>query len=89
MANFVDQAALLARECDVVSLDAALDGLAHGDDHPKVVVTFDDGFADLHDVVWPILANYDLPFTVYLATGFWEAPCSGRGRRRPARRRWR
>lgn len=81
-ARFGAQVALLAEECDVVSLDAALDGLAHGDDRPKVVVTFDDGFADLHDVAWPILADYDLPFTVYLATGFlggrmeWEGSTS-------------
>lgn len=80
--SFAAQAALLATECTVVSLDAALDALARGDDRPKVVITFDDGFADLHEAAWPILADHDLPFTVYLATSFmggrmqWEGSTS-------------
>lgn len=54
----------------VVSLDAALDELASGDNRPKVVLTFDDGFADLHTTAWPLLAERGLPFTLYLATAY-------------------
>ena len=39
--------------------------------HP-VVVTFDDGTADLVDVALPILARHDVPSMWYLATDFME-----------------
>jgi peptidoglycan/xylan/chitin deacetylase (PgdA/CDA1 family) len=34
------------------------------------VVTFDDGYADNHDVALPVLAALRVPATVYVATGF-------------------
>lgn len=61
---------LTAAGCDVVSLDAALDRLACGDDRPGVVLTFDDGFADVYDVAWPLLSERGWPFTVYVATAY-------------------
>jgi peptidoglycan/xylan/chitin deacetylase (PgdA/CDA1 family) len=54
---------------DVVSLDAALDRLDAGDDRPAVVLTFDDGFADVHHHAFPLLKERGLPFTLYLAAG--------------------
>jgi peptidoglycan/xylan/chitin deacetylase (PgdA/CDA1 family) len=54
---------------DVVSLDEALDGLDAGEDRPRVVLTFDDGFADVHERAFPILAERGLPFTLYLVAG--------------------
>jgi peptidoglycan/xylan/chitin deacetylase (PgdA/CDA1 family) len=54
----------------VVSLDTALDELAVGDDSPKVVLTFDDGFADVHEVAWSFLRDAGLPFTLYVATAY-------------------
>lgn len=54
----------------VVGLDAALNELAGGDDSPKVVLTFDDGFADVHETAFPLLVERRLPFTVYLATAY-------------------
>jgi peptidoglycan/xylan/chitin deacetylase (PgdA/CDA1 family) len=54
---------------DVVALDVALDRLDAGDDRPTVVLTFDDGFADLYDHAWPRLRDRSLPFTLYLAAG--------------------
>lgn len=53
----------------VVSLDTALDRLAAHDRTPSVVLTFDDGFADVHAHAWPLLRERQLPFTLYLASG--------------------
>lgn len=54
---------------DVLTLDLALDRLDAGDPSPSVVLTFDDGFADVYDRAWPLLRARRLPFTVYLAAG--------------------
>lgn len=54
---------------EVISLDAALDRLDAGDCRPSVVLTFDDGFADIRAQVFPLLAERGLPFTIYLAAG--------------------
>jgi peptidoglycan/xylan/chitin deacetylase (PgdA/CDA1 family) len=54
---------------EVLALDDALGRLDAGDARPSVVLTFDDGFADVHDTVFPRLAERNLPFTVYLAAG--------------------
>ncbi len=55
---------------DVVHLDEALDRLDSGDTRPSVVLTFDDGFDDVHANAWPLLRDRGLPFTVYLASGY-------------------
>ncbi|GGB70020.1 polysaccharide deacetylase [Knoellia flava TL1] len=55
---------------DVVTLDVALDRLDEGDTRPSVVLTFDDGFDDVHANAWPLLRERGLPFTVYLASAF-------------------
>lgn len=54
---------------EVASLDMALDRLDSGDERPSVVLTFDDGFADLHRHAFPRLVERGLPFTLYLAAG--------------------
>lgn len=59
---------------EVVSLDAALDALAAGDRSPRVVLTFDDGFADVHRHAWPLLRERGLPFTLYVASGMVGRP---------------
>ncbi len=53
----------------VVALDAALDMLDSGDARPSVVLTFDDGFRDVHEHAWPLLRERRLPFTLYLCAG--------------------
>jgi peptidoglycan/xylan/chitin deacetylase (PgdA/CDA1 family) len=71
---FDEQMAWLAATGRVVTLDAAIDLLAgtagsDGRDDP-VVVTFDDGTADLADHAAPVLERHGVPATVYLATRF-------------------
>ena len=77
---FDEQMAWLAGSGRVVSLDAAVDllaapapGAAAPDASPvddPIVVTFDDGTADLADIATPILERHGVPATVYLATQF-------------------
>jgi peptidoglycan/xylan/chitin deacetylase (PgdA/CDA1 family) len=55
---------------DVVHLDHAVDALERGDRKHQVVLTFDDGFADVYENAWPILRERRLPFTVYAATSY-------------------
>lgn len=38
--------------------------------HRPVLITFDDGFADFYTDALPILANYNFPATLYIATGY-------------------
>jgi peptidoglycan/xylan/chitin deacetylase (PgdA/CDA1 family) len=39
-------------------------------DRPVVLVTFDDGYLDNHDVAWPVLRSHGLPAVIYVATGY-------------------
>ena len=55
---------------DVVSLDSALDRVERLDRRPSVVLTFDDGFADVYENAWPALRERQVPFTIYLATAY-------------------
>lgn len=63
--RFDQQLAAIAADGGAVSLDAALSNADGG-----LVVTFDDGFRDFHDVVLPRLVRWRIPAVLYLATGF-------------------
>jgi len=39
-----------------------------GSDHPGVLLTFDDGFANNHDVVLPLLERHEAPAVLFVAT---------------------
>jgi peptidoglycan/xylan/chitin deacetylase (PgdA/CDA1 family) len=67
--DFARQLDELSRH-DVVPLDVAVDRLEARDDRPSVVLTFDDGFADVYENAWPMLRERGIPFTLYLATDY-------------------
>lgn len=54
-----------------VSIDEACDIINCGrTNHPFVCLTFDDGYHDNYDIAYPILKQYEIPFAIYVATGF-------------------
>jgi peptidoglycan/xylan/chitin deacetylase (PgdA/CDA1 family) len=70
--QFEQQMAEIAHRA--TTLDSAVDAL-QGHSSPTgrdIVVTFDDGTADLADRALPILVRHGIPAVVYIATGFIE-----------------
>lgn len=68
--NFFDQVAWLSKHCKPLSLDDLVSTIRSGHNVPKygVVVTFDDGYADnLHNAL-PILEEFGIPATFFVAT---------------------
>ncbi len=56
---------------NVLPLDEAARRLREGDLPARALsITFDDGYADNHDVALPILKKHGLPATFFIATGF-------------------
>jgi peptidoglycan/xylan/chitin deacetylase (PgdA/CDA1 family) len=76
--DFAQQVAELAHH-RVEHLDGALDALDSGDTKPRVVLTFDDGFADVYRNAWPLLRAFRLPFTVYVASSYIDGAMSWEG----------
>jgi peptidoglycan/xylan/chitin deacetylase (PgdA/CDA1 family) len=71
-ARFRDQMRFLARARRVISMTELVAGLEHGSSFAPgtVVITFDDGYLDNLEVAAPILAEVELPATLYLATDY-------------------
>jgi peptidoglycan/xylan/chitin deacetylase (PgdA/CDA1 family) len=71
---FKDQIAFLAAHTAVAALGEALRRVADpgGPRGPLVAVTFDDGTADFAELALPVLAEYGVPVTLYVATAFLE-----------------
>ena len=68
---FSEQMALLASAFNVLPLDEAVQRLARGGLPARAAcITFDDGYADNHDVALPILKRIGIPATFFVATGF-------------------
>jgi peptidoglycan/xylan/chitin deacetylase (PgdA/CDA1 family) len=63
-ASFEEQMAMLAEAGEVRELEDAL-RLGTG----GVVVTFDDGYRDFHELALPVLVRHRIPAVLYLATG--------------------
>lgn len=54
-----------------VSIDEACDIISKGrTNHPFVCLTFDDGYQDNYDIAYPILKQEEVPFAIYVTTGF-------------------
>jgi peptidoglycan/xylan/chitin deacetylase (PgdA/CDA1 family) len=69
--NFARQMDYLSRHFRVVSLGQAAQELrADRISEPTVVITFDDGYQNVHDVAFPILTRHKLPSTVFINTAF-------------------
>lgn len=70
-AEFETQLGVLARNFTPLPLSEAAVRLRDGTLPPRVVVvTFDDGYRDNHDVALPLLERYGVPATFFIATGF-------------------
>lgn len=67
--DFAEQVERL-QDAPVVTLDDAHERVRRGRRDHSVVLTFDDGFRDVHEVAWPLLRRAGLPFTIYLASGY-------------------
>jgi peptidoglycan/xylan/chitin deacetylase (PgdA/CDA1 family) len=69
VATFADQMAYIAQYFDVRHLDDVVNGFSTPTAKPIACVTFDDGFASVGELAWPILQKHRIPATVYLVTG--------------------
>jgi peptidoglycan/xylan/chitin deacetylase (PgdA/CDA1 family) len=66
--RFAHQMEYLARHFEVVHLEDALAPSRLPARRPLACVTFDDGFASVHDLAFPILERLRIPATIYLVT---------------------
>ena len=70
-ARFDDECSWIANWFNVLPLDDAVARLADGSlPERAAAITFDDGYADNHDVALPILLKHRLCATFFVATGF-------------------
>jgi peptidoglycan/xylan/chitin deacetylase (PgdA/CDA1 family) len=69
---FDQQMGFLSKYRHVVSLSCLIEKVSAGEALPdnSVAITFDDGYLDNLTVAAPILQSYNLPSTIFLATGY-------------------
>lgn len=67
--RFEEQMAYLRDWCQVVRLNDIPFHRETKGRRPIVAVTFDDGFQNNYDVAFPILKDFNIPATIFLATG--------------------
>jgi peptidoglycan/xylan/chitin deacetylase (PgdA/CDA1 family) len=72
-ALFEQHLAWFEEHCDVISLGKAMER-CHGvaSERPAIVITFDDGYRDNYDYVFPLLTKYRFPATFFITTGLVE-----------------
>ncbi|HEU4894610.1 MAG TPA: polysaccharide deacetylase family protein [Acidimicrobiia bacterium] len=66
---FAEQLAWLATECEVVELTTALKRWEEPGSERLAVLTFDDGYRDVYTTAFPMLADREMPFLLYISTG--------------------
>ena len=61
----------LADGHNVISLERAVEALRAGEPLPEraVVITFDDGYRNIHDNAHPLLMKHGMPYTVFINPG--------------------
>lgn len=73
---FERQMRYLRRHCHIVSLDDVLQMSARQEmreaSRDIIAITFDDGYAETYDCVYPILRRHDIPATVYVPAMYLE-----------------
>lgn len=64
---------LRQQNVDIISMDEAVTRIAteqkSANGKPFVAITFDDGYRDNAEIAAPILRQYDVPYTIFVATG--------------------
>ena len=74
-ADFLEQTILKYRQQGYifVNLDEVADIIEKGNTkHKFVCFTFDDGYRDNYEIAYPIFKRYNIPFTIYVTTDFYE-----------------
>ena len=71
--EFLDRALHLVRDLgfDIVSLDEAIARTISGDSQRFfIALTFDDGYRDNVEHAWPVMAQHNAPWTMFVTPGF-------------------
>jgi peptidoglycan/xylan/chitin deacetylase (PgdA/CDA1 family) len=69
--HFSEQLDVLSRVAQPISLKELINGLTENElPRRAVVLTMDDGYADIWYQAWPILEQYKIPATLFVSSGF-------------------
>ena len=66
--EFRRQIEWLARHCDVIAPHELMSQASHRRRRPAVLITFDDGYRDYHEIAYPILRRLGIPSVNFLPT---------------------
>ncbi len=62
---------LVNRSCKVISLESFLARISNqAFSGNEIVLSFDDGYKSHYKLVWPLLRDYAMPFTIFVSPGF-------------------